>query len=479
MSAHERGKGRVGLFLDRHRPTVNKFFKGRLYPVLLGIAVVLGHISGLELYFAAINIIAISIALYVGDSFLPALPFACTAVFHMSRINTMGDPAYSDYFLHPARIAVFFLLVILLASAIVFYFVKTKLYREISYRRMPLFVALSVLSIGFLMNGAFSGLSQAKDILYAALECVCYWFLFVIFYCGLKRERAEDLVDSFVYTSIIMAGVLIAEMAYLYLFGGVITDGAIVKEKILFGWGIWNTMGVYLAVLIPVCFLGAIRGKRPLGYFILATVTLGATFLTLSRNAILFGSIAYAASVIICCFKGKSKKLFRIILAVGIVLVGALAVLLWDKITTVFGDLFARGFSDNGRFDLWKAAFDRFLANPIFGSGFYSFKADIYAPTTFLPTLAHQTVLEILSAMGIFGLLCYAFYRYSTLKPFFTRPSTVKTFLLMSILVMLGESLLDNFVFHFHHVIHYSAALAIAFRLSEDETECVYKDEKR
>ena len=448
---------------------INRFFCGPVYPVLLSLSVIIGHITGLELYTAAINVLAVSVAFIFGDSFRPAIPFACTAVFQVSRINTPGDPSYSDYFLHPARVAVFFVIVALLASSVVIFFVKTRLYKEMGYGRNPLFLGLAVLSVGFLLNGAFSDTWQIKDLLYALLEALAFWFFFVIFYCGLKRESAEDNLGYFIYVSALMAFVLIAELLWLYLFGGVFSEGAIVKEKILFGWGIWNTMGVYLAILIPIFFLGAIRGKRTLLYLALATVTFGAVFLTLSRNAILFGGLGYAVCLIIGCFKGEKRKIFKWVTLVGICLVAVGTVIFFDKISVIFGDLFSRGFSDNGRFELWKAAFLRFKSAPVFGKGFYSFDVDIYAPTTFLPTLAHQTVLEMLSAMGVFGFACYVFYRVLTLKPFFFRPSTEKTMLLISILVMLGESMLDNFIFHFHHLVHYSVALALAFIITEKE----------
>ena len=40
---------------------------------------------------------------------------------------------------------------------------------------------------------------------------------------------------------------------------------------------------------------------------------------------------------------------------------------------------------------------------------------------------------------------------------------------LLAILVLLSESLIDNFIFHFHHTFHYSITLAVAFRLYENE----------
>jgi hypothetical protein len=41
---------------------INRFFCGPVYPVLLSLSVIIGHITGLELYTAAINVLAVSVA---------------------------------------------------------------------------------------------------------------------------------------------------------------------------------------------------------------------------------------------------------------------------------------------------------------------------------------------------------------------------------------------------------------------------------
>ena len=307
---------------------------------------------------------------------------------------------------------------------------------------------------------------------YGIIEAVCYFFIFIFFYTGFKKENTSELVKYFTYISALIAVLLILQVANLYVSTeGLISGGAVIKEKILFGWGIWNTAGACLTVLIPMCFLGVMNNKYPVLYFAVATLTLGAAVLTLSRNAILFGTFFYFVSLLICIFKGRNKKLL-LIAAVCFVALGAVfAVLAWDKLVALLSDVINRGFSDNGRFELWSAGIQNFLKAPIFGSGFFALANDEFITTNFTPELAHQTFIELLGAAGVVGLLCYAIYRAFTLVPFLKRPSFVKTMLLLSVLVLLAESLIDNFIFHFHHTFHYSITLAIAFRLYEQERE--------
>ena len=121
----------------------------------------------------------------------------------------------------------------------------------------------------------------------------------------------------------------------------------------------------------------------------------------------------------------------------------------------------SRGFSDNGRFELWAQGIEGFLFAPIFGQGFFTSVSD---SADFLPTMVHQTFIQILSAMGIFGLLAYLYYRVSSVLPLFKRPSIEGTMLALSVGVLLGESLLDNFIFYFIPIILYSLLMAVIHR---------------
>ena len=160
--------------------------------------------------------------------------------------------------------------------------------------------------------------------------------------------------------------------------------------------------------------------------------------------------------------------MFRIITLSGIAAILLFALVFFGKIKLILGDYFERGFSDNGRYELWQLAIDTFKKSPVFGNGFYGFFTDkIYEFSSF-PRMAHNTVLEILAAMGVFGILAYAWYRAETALLFFRRPSVTKTMLGMSVLVFLLGSLLDNFVFNLHPTFYYTIALVIACRLDSE-----------
>jgi O-antigen ligase len=218
-----------------------------------------------------------------------------------------------------------------------------------------------------------------------------------------------------------------------------------------------------------MCFLGVMKSRFSWVYFSVATLAYIAAVMTLSRNALLVGGIAYCACAVASCFIGRYKKVYRIIVSVGAFAVAVGAILLWDRIAVLLSDFLERGFSDNGRYELWKTGIDNFLISPLFGTGFFQYVSDTFVSATFVPKLAHQTFIQLLSCMGIFGLAAYFYYRVASLIPFVKRPNVDKSMLLASVAVMLSMSLIDNFIFRFLHVIHYSIALAIGFVIYEQQ----------
>lgn len=446
------------------------FFTGRVYPAVVMLLVALSHIFGLEIYLGLISIALVSLALLVCDTARPAIPFVVSFVFQLSLKNAPGIPTYSDYLFTGARLVFVVIFGALLFSSAVIFSVRNRIFSGMNFKNTRMLLPLLILSLGFLFNGVFSSGFSFPSFLYGLMQSLCYTLIFLFFSKGLKREKAEEISEYFTYVSAILALTLLVELFALYLTGAVISDGSIVKENLLFGWGIWNTAGVSLAVLIPVIFLGVLKGKNPLFYLCVTILTALGIVFTMSRNALLFGAAVTFICFLLGCIRGENRKLCRYTLTFALICIAFAAIFFADEIRTVFNDFINRGFSDNGRFELWREGFKSFLCAPVFGSGFFDFSSDLtFDVAAFLPKMAHNTFIQILSCMGVFGLLCYLFYRYKSLEPFWKKPNLSKTMLLLSVLVMLGESLLDNFVFYFLPTLHYSVSLAVAERFYEEE----------
>ncbi|MBO7303748.1 MAG: O-antigen ligase family protein [Clostridia bacterium] len=447
---------------------------GPVYPAVIAVLVAVGGASGLEFYFNLLHTALILVALWFSKSIRPILISLVTYVMQVSVKNGPFYPNNSDFYYTGWRLPTVIVLGVLIIAGIAVFILKNKIYAKISFKSTPMLLSMLIFSTTLMTNGLFSGEWQSADIIFGFANAFVYTFVFILVYHGFSDEEStEEIAKYFAYISALIALVISFELLVHILTADNVfaPGGSIIKESMALGWGIWNLVGVSLSVLIPVIFYGIEKGRYPWLYFAAATVAWMAAVITMSRNALIFSTLAYASSVIIFAFVGKNKRAFRIIALSGAVLVAAVAVIFFDKIYTVLGDYFSRGMSDNGRFELWSTAWDNFISRPIFGVGFYGFEISDKILTPFGPLTkqAHNTVLQLLSATGITGLLAYGYYRFTSLRPVFRRPTLMKTMLAMSIAVFLGGSLLDNFVFNIYPTFYYSIALAIIHRAGSEE----------
>lgn len=441
---------------------------GPIYPICVCVTVFLGHTLALELYLNVVNMLAVALMLCVCDSIRPLITTLVSYLYQISVAHSPSTPAKSDFLITPPGVYVTAALFVLVGAALIFFFIRNRLITRESLRSLPMLSAFAVLSVAFLMNGAFSDAWTPSSLGYGALNILAFFGIFYIFYLGLKNEGGEELTKYIAYVAALVALVLIAEVVLKYVFGDVFVDGVVDKNKVLFGWGNYNSMGQNIAVLIPLLFYGAMKNRHPWLYFATATAATAAAVMTLSRNASIFALLFYVACVIIACFFGNNKRAFRIVAPSGAVLSLCGVVVFWEKLSEIFADFINRGFSDNGRFGLYEQGIAEFLGAPVFGKGFFGIDTETWNFVDFFPQMLHSTPFQLIASMGALGLVAYIYYRYKTVRLMLTRPSLEKTMLGLSALVLVLQSLLDNFIFYIQPMFLYSIVLAVAVKLTEE-----------
>ena len=454
-----------------NKEKIKAFCESPIYIIVIALIALLGSLTGFEV---ALNIVFIALtclSLAITESLKPFSASLCIFIFQLSVKNSPFYPGYSNHYTSSWRFPTLIISAVILVGFIVYFIIKNELYKGLSLKKTPLLLPLLIFSASLLLNGVFSGAWSYKNLIYALAQALVFLFVFILLYQGFKNEKAEELGSYFAFLSMIMAFIISAELIALFLSSdNIFIDGSINKVAVALGWGIWNLVGISAVVLIPMNFYGMAKNKYPWLYFGAAALIWIMSVLSMSRNALIFGTLSFAACVLIFSFVGEKKKLFRVIVLIGIAAAALFALVFFDKIYSLFKDFFDRGLSDNGRYTLWKAAFKNFLEAPIFGKGFYGFNT---AVDTFgaLPESAHNTVLQLLSAGGIVCLSAYAFYRFKTVMPFIKKPCLLKSMLGISVLALILGSLLDNFIFDIYPTFYMSAALAIAFRKYDEENE--------
>jgi len=172
-----------------------------------------------------------------------------------------------------------------------------------------------------------------------------------------------------------------------------------------------HTFALYLGILIPFSlgyffYKSKIKDKKNIFYLITMLLALLFTF---SRGAYFgfFAALFFITFILFLRFKIRPSKK-QIYIGAAILLSGILVVS-----NTVFGERFISSFSltevsNVGRLGIWKTSFVVFEKNPILGAGLGNLPI-FFDPTASVksPINAHNTYLDILSELGIIGLLLF------------------------------------------------------------------------
>ena len=452
---------------------LSAFFAGRVYPAFVAILVAFSGIFGLELYVGAVHTALIATALFVSDSLKPTLISFFTFVMQISVKHAPFYPTYSDYLYTVSSVAVVCLMGGVLIFAFARFAVRSGMLANIDRNVRIFFFKTLPLCLALLLGGAFSVGWGSADVANGALQGAL--FLLPVFFALGIREDSRTLAKYIAYLSLLVSGVIISELCALFITNeNAIVNGAVNKTEIALGFGIWNLVGISLAVLIPMLIYGVHVSRYPFLYLAVAVLDYAFILLTASRNSALFGGIALVGSLFASVIFSERKRIFLrtcIMLFFGIFITG---VAFFDEIAVLFSDFIDRGFSDNGRFTIWKSALSGFASFPVFGNGFSGLSVDdsVLYPFGALGKMAHNTVLQLLYAAGVFGLGGYFYYRIHTLSLVLKRPNIHKSFAAASMSVLILSSLLDNFIFNVYPTFYYSAVLAVAVKsVIESSTE--------
>lgn len=431
------------------------FINSYYYLIACALLVFISHTFGLEL----LGIISVGLSASLGLLLSHNLNFvlgpALMIFFNLSEKNSFDG---KGKFYEPKSIlTVVIIAVIFLICLIVHFIFNRNKYSLKTAIKSPLFYGVLLLSVSFLFNNLLSKERFFwKDLGFSIALVIAYLGVFLLLYVGL--EFNEKTKNKIIVTLFVASLLVTFEFYSLFITGQIqFADGEIVKESIRTGWGIWNTMGCYLSMLLPIHFYLATFIKK-YGFIFYGTglISYLAIVLSLSRSSLLAGTFVLGISVIMCCLFGENKKVNRIITSAlfAIAIVGV--ILLWDKIASILGDYLRRGLDDNGRFEIYATGWKKFLSHPIFGCGFYNAH---HINEFGLPFGYHNTIVQMMASCGIIGLLSYLYHRYQTVVLFIKQRCAKNLYLALCICALLITSLLDIHMFSLYPTLYYMLIL--------------------
>ena len=438
---------RYGRSVSSFSSAVFCIFSDRAYPLFIGALVLLGHTLGAEVPVVVTVLLLTSLSLLTLRSIRPTLAMLILIPYVISREHGPGVPLFSDYLFTSYRPYLLSFCALVLAIALAIYTVRMRLISSAILRGLPLFRSLTLLSVALLLGGLFFSGHTYRDTLFGFFLACSFFIPYVFIFLSLRASSDRETDSYLAYLSWVSLAVITAEVILLY-----VTDDAPSKEEILFGWGTWTHAGSAIAVRIPLLILGFLKGRAKGGYLFLTALSLISIPLTASRGAMLVGLLSLFLSLLIVIEDKRIRFTLIVSVTVGVLL-------------TVF--LFSIGFIDpslldgNGRLRIWREGLKYFRSSPIFGIGYYSADFGTFTALHGMPDMAHNTVIQLLSSTGIFGVIAYAVYRFSTVRTVLTAPTRERLLLALSAFSLLFGSLFDNFLFYVTPLFHYSALLAV------------------
>lgn len=456
------------------------FYASKRYILAVSALVLMGHTTLYvddrmlfggyqEFVFGGLMLLLAALGCYVScDLRFLMMPFMAFILL-IPLEHSPNVPYYSRFYTEPIPLTLTAILALVFLFSIGWFVFRHYGNRNPIAWRGKAFLGMAVFCGGLLFNGFFSRHYTFADTLYPISFLLSLLLVYVLFAAFVRFDAGT--MEYFMTCLLSLGMIICAELLLGYLSGSIRLDesGAVVKESVMLGWGIWTAIGGMLAFLMPACFWFAHSHPRGWLYFGLGLLEYVCIILSQSRGALLFGTVVLALCLWVLVTSGKNRRENRILIGCLAVLGLALTVLLWDKLSAIFQNYLAYGFDDNGRYEKWRIGWNYFRGDPIFGAGFYApfdyggWLKDVY------PYLYHNTPIQLLASCGLVGLTAYLYHRACTVSMVCKNRTPYKTFLGISILGLVSFSLLDVLFFNTYPTIIYS--LMLLFMEKSDETE--------
>lgn len=398
-------------------------------------------------------------------------PVICILLFLNILVSLKHSPAYmgaaSDYFIRPAILGQEIVAVAFLVGSVIFRLVTGIINRR--FKLTPMFFGMVALCVAFAFSGLFSTRYTPLNLLYGLALSATILGIFT-FVCGNIQIDEKTFIRIAYYLVALFGAVALELLIAFFTYDGLITNGQVDRTQLFFGWGTYNQMGMLLTLTIPAWFYLASKHKYGTAFLVGALFNLAMCFLCFSRQAMIMGSVIFAACCVwlLICDKGR-KRIINASIMAGILVIGVIILGIKHKaVASFFASLLGSLKTGSGRSTMWKDGLRNFLSKPVFGVGFYNPAAAPGEVGYFgdnlsysIPRMCHNTIFQIVSACGLCGLITYVIHRTQTVISYINNVTHERTFIALTMAALLLVCLLDNHIFYFLPTIVYAVLLAL------------------
>lgn len=454
--------------LSRAHSRMDRFLATPYY--ILGVMVLsmISHLFSLELPVYTVFILVGIYTVLQGSDLLPLTPLFPFFYISISLNNNPGRNAKSVF--SGATGIYLYTLAALFGLAVLWYIIRN--FKKFIQVKRPLLPGLTLLALTYFLSGIgadkYAGVVIRRNLLFAAMQAAALLIPYLLLSGGGNWQTSR--LHYLAWSGFSVACSVLPQVLYCYATQGVIVEGAIVREKIYTGWGMYNNMGFMIAMGIPFLFYLATKYHREYLGLAAGTVLLIGVMLTCSRTSLLFGTAIYGVCILLMLHHAHNRRLSTILLSV----LGGLGVLMLlvfhSQLLHLFSRLLSLGTDPSSRDVFLQEGLHLFAKAPVFGNSFYSPGyvpwdfAEIIEVSLVIPPRWHSTLLQLLVSCGSLGVCAYIFHRYQTIRLVLRRRNMETVFLCCAVGLLLLCSLFDCHFFNIGPTLVYSSALAFAER---------------
>lgn len=433
---------------------INSFVNSTYYIYALAFSVIISNIFAWEIVGFLLVTLFVSVALiFSQDTKIILAPI----LYYQMAFSYLNGLSYNKYpndphlFDNPEIQIYLIILISIIALSFAFNFFIFQQYKKILSKSRYCIIGLIVLSIGYMLGGAFSSKYSFRNLLFSFsnVSMVVAMVVYIIDTAFLDKKNIMKYISHLMVATIVIISI---QMLNIYIANDVIRNGEIQKWYIRTGWGIHNNFAGYICIAYPFIFYLAKENKK---YLLFIPISVLTVVFTLSRNGILIIALELLITLIFALKQIKFNKKILIISLSFLIVVGALIGGLFHKeIFNLFATMIETGFDFNGRDEIYSFGINEFIRNPIFGSGWFTIDqlADeaMRSPTSFAPALKyHNIVIQLLACCGIFGLGCFIFFVFHISRSLLKNKNIGSLICYLAIIVLIASSILDNFFFDY------------------------------
>ncbi|MGN0961216.1 MAG: O-antigen ligase family protein [Christensenellales bacterium] len=387
-------------------------------PILLTIGF-FGWVCKLDFITVPLLCIYVGLLLIFCDDVRNICPVVFSVPFFINQIE-----GFIDYIILGVSICFF------LIGVIVF------LIRQLAIKKTPvkkgkLFWGFVISLIAYLIGGLWNYFNLLNFIIIIAMTSASYliYWLAINFTHNLKTY----LNVLFISIGIILSIQLLISYAMV---DEPFSSAILAKNVIWIGLQNINVVAIYFILAMISTFHFALKNKCDYLLTLAGMIFAICTYFTYSRMGTLICFILMLICILYIFVKSQNKLIFFFIGILGIFILGIVCIFRFESISKLLSHYTNLGLSGNGRNTLWPWCLDKFIHNPIFGVGFTSKDPVPGLISTDSIILAHNSVIQYLTSLGIVGSLLILYYYIKKYQILLTKFNEFKFMNLLHVLAI-------------------------------------------